>query len=60
MPLTTPELIQARGNLRQAELLVSRVRKLFAAAGNPAMAARLHNIAVRIENEIRAAGRLIP
>jgi hypothetical protein len=59
MNLTLRELKASRTFLNQAHLLVAAVRSLFFGAGNGDTAARLNEIATRLDAEIEHVERLI-
>ena len=60
MPLTKVELIAARNFLRQARRQVGATRALFLGVGDHDTAARLNDIAVRLEDEIQALAKAKP
>ncbi len=59
MNLTLRELKASRTFLNQAHLLVAAVRSLFFGAGNGDTAARMNDIATRLDGEIELVERLI-
>ncbi len=59
MNLSTQELKASRSFLRQAHILVGAVRALFFGAGEGETAARLNDIATRLEGETEIVERLL-
>ncbi len=59
MNLTLPELKASKTFLSQAHILVAAVRSQFFGAGDGETAARLNEIATRLDGEIDLVERLI-